>query len=288
MGGICLDDKYDLRLLSLGAGVQSTCVYLMCLEDEFEDVPTEAVFADTHWEPDEVYEHLDRLEALGRGKIPIHRVSAGNLRQDVLDALDKRKSRIGQPPFYVKNLDTQEGMDKDDGGMLWRICTKEYKIEPIQKEIRRLLGYRKGQRIKKRVQQWFGISIDEASRMKDSRVKWIDNYYPLIERRMSREDCVRWMNKRGMDCPRKSACVGCPYHSNSTWVDMKKNRPAEWADVTSFDAALRVDGKRLPGVMGEAYIHRRMLPLEEAVVAAGFDPNQIDLFDQECEGMCGV
>jgi hypothetical protein len=69
---------------------------------------------------------------------------------------------------------------------------------------------------------------------------------------------------------------------------MKKNRPAEWADVTSFDAALRVDGKRLPGVTGEAYIHRRMLPLEEAVVAAGFDPNQIDLFDQECEGMCGV
>ena len=124
--------------------------------------------------------------------------------------------------------------------------------------------------------------------MKDSRVRWIDNYYPLIERMMSREDCIRWMKKRGFESPRKSACVGCPYHSNNVWVDMKKNHPAEWTDVTEFDTNLRVEGRRLPGVTGEAYIHRRMLPLEEAVLATGYDPNQIDLFDQECEGMCGV
>ena len=283
-----MDDSYDVRVLSLGAGVQSTCVYLMAVEGVFEQPPTEAIFADTMWEPDEVYRHLEKLEAYGGDRLPIHRVSAGDLRQDVLDALVRKRSRIGQPPFYVKNAKTQTGMDPDEGGMLWRVCTKEYKIEPIQKQIRHLLGYKKGQKVKKRAQQWFGISVDEASRMKDSRVHWIDNYYPLIERMMSRDDCLRWMNERGFDSPRKSACIGCPYHSNNVWVDMKKNHPGEWADVTAFDAALRQDERKLPGVTGEAYVHRRMLPLEEAVVAAGYDPNQIDLFDQECEGMCGV
>lgn len=283
-----MDKSYDLRVLSLGAGVQSTAVYLMAVEGEFDNPPTEAIFADTMWEPDEVYRHLDRLEEYGGNQLPIHRVSAGNLKQDVLDALIRKKSRVGQVPFYVKNASTQKNMDPDEGGMLWRQCTKEYKIEPIQKQIRSLLGYRKGQKVKHHAQQWFGISVDEASRMKDSRVRWIDNYYPLIERMMSREDCIRWMKKRGFESPRKSACVGCPYHSNNVWVDMKKNHPAEWADVTEFDTNLRVEGRRLPGVTGEAYIHRRMLPLEEAVLATGYDPNQIDLFDQECEGMCGV
>lgn len=247
-----------------------------------------AIFADTGWEPDEVYRHLDRLETYGGDKLPIHRVSAGNLRQDVLDSLDGKKSRIGQPPFFVKNSHTLPGMEPDEGGMLWRVCTKEYKIEPIQRQIRQLLGYEKGQRVKKRVQQWFGISVDEAIRMKDSRVHWIDNYYPLVEQMMNREDCLRWMEKHGFDAPRKSACLGCPYHSNHMWVDMKKNHPDEWADVLAFDTALRKDGRKIPGVTGDAYIHRKMLPLEEAVVAAGYDPDQIDLFEQECEGMCGV
>ena len=69
---------------------------------------------------------------------------------------------------------------------------------------------------------------------------------------------------------------------------MKKNRPEEWADAVAFDTAMRADGRKLPGVIGEVYLHRRLLPLEEAIVAAGFDPNQIDMFDQECDGMCGV
>ena len=280
------DQKYDLNILCLGAGVQSTAVYLMALHDEFDIMPDCAIFADTHWEPDEVYKHLDRLEALGQDKIPIHRVSAGNLKQDLLDAWKKKKNRVGAPPFFVKN--TKENADPHDGGMLWRVCTKEYKIEPVQKEVRSLLGYGKGERVKHQVRQWFGISVDEASRMKDSRVGWIDHYYPLIERKMSRDDCLRWLHKRGFDTPRKSACIGCPYHSNNTWIDMKKNRPEEWADAVAFDTAMRADGRKLPGVIGEVYLHRRLLPLEEAIVAAGFDPNQIDMFDQECDGMCGV
>src|SRR5207245_7574549 len=76
-----------LRILSLGAGVQSTTVLLIALHGEFPERLNCAIFADTGWEPQAVYHHLDWLEGKAReGGIRVHRVSSGNLHQDLLDA----------------------------------------------------------------------------------------------------------------------------------------------------------------------------------------------------------
>lgn len=282
--------RYDLNVLALGAGVQSTCVLLMADEGLLGELDV-AIFADTQWEPPEVYTQLQWC--IDHISIPIHVVTAGNLRDDVLKVVGpagQKLGRVANPPFFVRvddEVSRAKGLPPDKGGKLWRGCTSEYKIEPIHKEIRRVLGYKKRQRIKHKVRQWFGISMDEASRMRDSRVPWIDNYYPLIEQRMSRADCLKWMQERNYGTPMKSACIGCPFHSNTTWVRMKKHRPDDWADAVDFDHSLR-KGK-LPGVTGDAYLHRRTLPLEEAILH-DHDPNQLELFEfeEECEGMCGV
>ena len=276
------------RILSLGAGVQSTALYLMAIEGEFKTPPTQAIFADTQWEPAEVYRHLDNLEKIGGDVLPIHRVTVGNLKQDVLNAIDGTRPGLSTPPFYVRVSEGEskrKGTTPDPGGMLWRQCTADYKIRPIQKKMREILGYKPRQRIKKNVQQWLGISLDEATRMKDSRADWIDNYYPLIERQITRTDCLKWIEKRGYSTPRKSACIACPYHSNHYWVDMKKNHPEEWADAVEFDHDLRKG--HLPGVTGLAYVHRSFLPLDDAV-RRDHNPDQLRMFEQECEGMCGV
>ena len=272
---------YDLNVVSLGAGVQSMALILLAEKGEVER-PDCAIFADTGWEPDAVYDQLNWLKE--ETTIPIHVVTAGNLKEDVLKAIDSgRKISKGQPPFFVRN---DEGDGTDLGGMLWRKCTTEYKINPIQKKIRTLLGYKPRQRVKKKARQGFGISVDEAHRMRDSRVSWIDNYYPLVDLEMRRADCLSWMKEQGYPEPRKSACVGCPYHSNSTWAKMRRDYPDEFDDAVAFDAELR-KGK-LPGVKGNAYLHRSMLPLAEAVNST-HDPDQIEMdFGQECEGMCGV
>ena len=274
---------YDLNVVSLGAGVQSMALILLAEKGEVER-PDCAIFADTGWEPDAVYDQLNWLKE--ETTIPIHVVTAGNLKEDVLKVLGpegQKISRIGQPPFFVRN---DEGDGTDLGGMLWRKCTTDYKINPIQKKIRTLLGYKPRQRVKKKARQGFGISVDEAHRMRDSRVSWIDNYYPLVDLEMRRADCLSWMKEQGYPEPRKSACVGCPYHSNSTWAKMRRDYPDEFDDAVAFDAELR-KGK-LPGVKGNAYLHRSMLPLAEAVNST-HDPDQIEMdFGQECEGMCGV
>lgn len=73
-----------IKVLSLGAGVQSSTVFLMSCRGVLPKVDC-AIFADTQWEPKEVYEHLAWLEEMGRQHgIPVHRVTAGNLRDDAI------------------------------------------------------------------------------------------------------------------------------------------------------------------------------------------------------------
>ena len=66
-----------LRVLSLGAGVQSTTLALMAAHGEIGPMPDCAIFADTGWEPKAVYEHLAWLGSLNVLPFPIHIVSAG-------------------------------------------------------------------------------------------------------------------------------------------------------------------------------------------------------------------
>lgn len=267
---------YDLEALSLGAGVQSTALLLMAQEGMFPTKPDCAIFSDTQWEPEAVYAQLERLIALS--DVPIHIVTAGNLKQDVLSSI-QTGNRTAQPPFYIAT---------EDGGMLWRQCTKDYKVDPIEKKMRELLGYKPRQRIKNKARLWIGISTDEAHRMRDPRKKWIENFYPLIEAGISRNDCGKYLKEKGFGDIRKSACIACPYHSNAMWARMRDKYPEEFADAVEFDHNLR-KGK-LPGVTGDAYVHRKYLPLAEAVEATHTE-DQLDFLDdfgEECEGMCGL
>ncbi len=54
-----IEQNYDLKVLSLGAGVQSSVMLLMADRGLLGDKPDVAIFADTQWEPKEVYEHLE-------------------------------------------------------------------------------------------------------------------------------------------------------------------------------------------------------------------------------------
>ena len=72
-----------IRVLSLGAGVQSTAVLLMSCRGILPKLD-HAIFADTQWEPSEVYEHLEWLTAeAAKYGIPVHIVTAGKIVGDL-------------------------------------------------------------------------------------------------------------------------------------------------------------------------------------------------------------
>lgn len=274
--------KPTLRVLSLGAGVQSSVMALMAAHGEI-DRPNCAIFADTQWEPKGVYEHLDWLESVISNPLrvdhpfPVYRVTNGNIREDALRGRNTTGQKFSSMPLFTKG-----------GAMGRRQCTREYKIDPIRKEIRRILGVKRGARVRHKVTQLIGISTDEAGRMKPSRDKWCKNTWPLIDADMSRVDCIRWFEK---EYPgrvlAKSACIGCPFHNDKSWRDKKVNDPVSFADAVSFDAALRSGGDK-GRFYEDVFLHRSLQPLDEVDFRNLEDMGQLNMFNNECEGMCGV
>lgn len=267
-----------IHVISLGAGVQSSTMALMAAHGEITPMPDCAIFADTGAEPKRVYEWLDWLEK--QLPFPVHRVmhKTGLLKNLQASGV----GRFVSVPFFT---------DSHNGGMTRRQCTREFKVQPIEKKVRELVGLARGQRAPKRIlaTQYIGISLDEVQRMKPSRTHWIEHRWPLIEKRITRTDCLTWMASRGYPKPGKSSCTFCPYHDESAWRDMKANDPESWAQAVEVDRHIRSGTARVArGMKGDLYLHRSLKPLDEVDLRTAADAGQIDMFGNECEGMCGV
>jgi len=267
-----------LKILSLGAGVQSTTLLLMSCKGELPKLDC-AIFADTGWEPKAVYEHFDWLKAESeKYGIPVHVVSEGNLRDHEVHS----EMRNGKSPVMIPYRTKKDGKI----GMIRRQCTNHYKIKPINKFIRRsLLGLEKGQRYKgEPVTVWKGISSDESRRATISKDWWYDFEYPLIDpSNMTRFHCIKWFEKHYNRPLPRSACIGCPYKGPKEWAELKKNYPEEWQDAIEFDRAMRKKG----GEKGDFFLTRECIPLEELDLMSPEDHGQLG-FSEECMGMCGV
>ncbi len=267
----------ELTVISLGAGVQSSAMALMAAHGEITPMPDCAVFADTQAEPARVYEWLDWLES--QLPFPIYRVSKGSLREAVISG--GYGQRFAAPPFYTTS---PRGRRE---GLLRRQCTREYKVEPIERELRRLAGYKPRQRIPAgTVEQWIGISWDEMQRMKMARNAWCVNRWPLIEARMTRLHCLEWMLDHGYnDLPKKSSCTFCPYHDDATWREMRESDPASWADAVMVDEAIRTGFEK---TTQQLFVHRSCTPLSEVDLTDPHADQVAFTFADECDGMCGL
>lgn len=268
----------SLRILSLGAGVQSSVLALMAARGEVDPMPEAAIFADTQWEPQIIYEHLDWLEK--QLPFPVYKVTLGNIRTMSLGTLQEKWAPT--MPVFIATT---------EGGLGMRQCTNNFKIRPIQKKIRELLGLKPRQRMATNtlVETWIGISLDEIYRVKDSRDKWIVNRWPLIEKRMTRYDCQLWFERNYPNRTlSRSACIGCPFHNDKSWRDMRDHDGTSWADAVDFDKALRSGPRNAFGMADPVYLHSSRVPLDEVDLSTEQDKGQLDMFGQECEGMCGV
>lgn len=273
------DGKKHIHVLSFGAGTQSTAMLLMALEGKFNGViPDYIIFSDTGWEPDSIYEWADKVNEYIKMKYDreIIYTDGGSIREDLLKAADNDE-RMASLPFFVKKADGEKGM-------IMRQCTDQYKIQPVKKKVRSLLGYTKGQRVKEVVHMWKGISTDEIQRVKPIGDSWIEAEHPLIDTvQMNRSNCIAYVERTGLGTPAKSSCIGCPFHDNRTWLEMKKHDPKSWADAVYMDKKIR----KLPKLDGQVFLHRSCVPLDEVDLGEG----QLDMFDDftnECEGFCGV
>lgn len=274
-----------LKILSLGAGVQSSTLALMIEKGEVPMIDA-AIFSDTGAEPKRVYEWLEWLKK--QLSFPVYTIQNknGSLTENLIKANQGIYSRGSTIPMYTRDKVTGKK------GILRRQCTATYKIEPITQKIRDLLGVKYKQKVPKdfKVTQYFGISKDEFTRMRTSTYHYITFHYPLIDKGMSRADCIKWMEDNNFPKPPRSACTYCPYHSNEEWLNVKKDKE-EWDAVVKLDKQLRTGLYKCQPEKYNYFLHRSGLPIDEVDFENEKNSKQLDMefgMDNACEGMCGV
>ena len=282
-----MSDTPNLRVISLGGGVQSSTMLMMSNRGLLAGgvKPDAAIFADTGNEPEAVYTMVEWLTA--NSETPVHTVRYKTPITEALSSRDNKAAHIMNIPWYTTR--------KDDGstGMNRRACTNRWKIQPIEQQIRRLLGVK---RVTSNsgisVEQWLGISVDEIERVSAPRTPWMTNLYPLIDAGLTRSDCHAWWDKNiGDSAPplARSACIICPFHTNTEWLEILESEPDKFAEACELEATFN----RLQEEDGydnvKRYMHRRRIPLAEAVAAEKHKrDSQPVLFERagECSGNC--
>lgn len=249
-----------MRVLSLGWGVQSFTLAAMSALGEIERFDT-MIHADTTHERSGTYDFARRwqpwLEGYGSQVVT---VSAGNTR--VIDGVS-----VTIPAF------TTDGKSR---GQLRRQCTNHWKIYPIRRWLQ-------ANRNRQPVEMNLGISLDEFQRMKTSDRQYITNRWPLVEMGMTRQDCESWLHARGLEIPVKSSCVFCPYLSKPEYRNIKAGGNGDWTKAVNIDVSIR--HIRPPHAL---YIHQSRTPIEQVDLRTPQEKGQLNLWNDECSGLCGV
>jgi len=271
-----------VRIISLGWGVQSFALAAMSALGVLPKVDA-AVHADTGLEKRATYRFQERwIPWLEERGIPVIFVSNSAA---VNDAFADNNDRV-YLPAYTKDK-------KGKTGQLLRTCTHRWKIVPqrrwFSKELKRR-GLKKTPGI---IDLWFGITLDEWDRMRDSDIKYVNNVYPFMQMfdpPMSRLAVIKWLQDNGLEVPPKSACVCCPYQNRQSWQTLQAQAnmqewmsDRDWMFACALDKVIR---NKRPGY--DAYLLRKCeelsgAELEDEQVLAG----QLSLFAQEeCTGTC--
>lgn len=204
-----------LQVLSLGGGTQSTAMILMIQEGLLEK-PDLVLFADTGSELPDTLEMIERCKAIC---------------QDLEIEFDVVRS-----PKKALHLQYLE-----DGSLPligFRTCTTEWKIRPIYRRIRQVVGMGRGNVL---ASSWIGITTDEDHRARESEHKWIERKYPLIDLNFSRDDCVKYCQDRGYDV-KKSGCFMCPYQPIHQWERLQREWPEYFQEAIILEDKARANG----------------------------------------------
>lgn len=232
-------------VLSYGGGVNTSALMVMLVRRRMPfDV---AVFADTGAELPETYGYLD----IAREYLERHGVELKVVKSKNGTLYDTCKRRRVVP------------------SKIWRWSTRDYKVRPIH-AFYRSLGTP--------IREYLGIAYDEIERMKDSREPYIRSEFPLVDWKMTRQDCIRVIKSAHLPVPPKSGCYFCPFQDIPRWRDLHEKHP----DL--FEKAMKLEetSKHFP----EQRLNQHTL---KGLIGRNFiDGNKLRVLDEPCGAYCVV
>ena len=205
------------RILSFGGGVDSTSILLVHLFEEDLDID-HVVFSDTGAESKGTYANVELIKGLCEDSglpFTVVRKEGENITEWV--------TRLGIVPVMA-------------GGS--HVCSKKYKGDVIQKWINQTYP-------NEPITYLIGIEADEANRAaRFTKPKGDQNEYeyPLIERNLTRKDCLEIIERYGLTVP-KSSCVFCPFMSVQEIKDIRKD-PEAWETIKVVEQRFSEESQR--------------------------------------------
>lgn len=254
-----------MKILSCGAGMQSTALALMACENvkipnKYPLVPIydAIVFCDLGSEPKWVYDQVLFIQdACKDVQIPFYVIEV-DLYNHYMNNFGYK--RVVSIPFW--SIDT----DGKKGKML-RNCTLEFKIQEIEKFVKyELLHYRKYEKMRpedyKAHEFHLGFSIEESHRCKDNPHKMFVNKFPLVDMLLERKDNYAYIRDVwGLDT-KASACIFCPFHRNVFYNYLKTNLPTDYERLITFDTLLETN-QPYTNIRSKLYVSRSRKRIEE-------------------------
>ena len=262
----------ELRIVSFGGGVQSTALLVLASRGQidFQTFVFANVGDDSENPATLVYVRdvaMPFARQHGIAIYELHRWRKDGTIETLLMRLYRSKRSMTIPVRMSGSF-----------GFMRRNCTHDFKILRIEKWCKK-----HGATAAHPAITAIGISLDEAHRANSNHESLFQTkVYPLLDLRLTRDDCAAIIGDAGLPVPPKSSCWFCPYHTNGAWQAMREQQPEQFRRAVELEAML---SQRLMLLQGqEAYFHNRKKPLMEATTpGSSAEDAQVDV----CEsGYC--
>lgn len=262
----------QLRTFSYGGGVQSTAALVLAAQNQIDfriflfcNVGDDSEHPATL----EYIEAVAKPYALAQG-IELHELR--HIRRDgTEETLYRKLTRAGSRSSGIPIRLEGSGAPSN------RSCTSQFKIRRMATWQRQHGATRAAPAI-----TGLGISLDEFQRARtDSGIATQVLEYPLIDMRLTRQDCINIIARAGLPVPPKSSCWFCPFHRMPAWQKLKRETPELFERAVALERTLSERSVMLGH--GKLFLQRKLIPLDHAV------GDQSDMFDvgDTCEsGFC--
>lgn len=255
-----------MKILSFGAGMQSTALALMSCENAIVGRPVhpqvpiydDVVFCDLGFEPPWVKTQADFVRRSCESAGIHYKEIKSPLYEDFMTNFGERRT-ISIPWWTIKEDGHKSKMPRN--------CTIDYKVELISKYVRwELLGYKKGQHLRpedqKAHEMHMGFSYEERKRCKESPNPMFVNKFPLVDMLLVRADNYAYIRDVWGLETKASACSFCPFHRNYFYQYLKNNVPDDYRRLVEMDELLR-DKNPKPPMDSDLFISRSRKRLED-------------------------
>lgn len=208
-----------LRVLSLGAGVNSTALLVLKAQGKIDfDF---AIFADTGNENPETYEYLENV------------IKPYCKQNDIDLEIIHRELNNGE------NLKAWCDRHKLIPSRKFGACRDKFKISVIRKYLRKYypVVYKS-----REIETFIGFCVGEEGRREGYKGITANYSFPLMELGLNRLQCVQIIRDAGLPIPVKSGCTFCPHQPFESWIALYNKHPELYAEAETLEK----NGKAYP------------------------------------------